>query len=87
METSPLICRGNQWTGLYMIETLVMKELRKALLLFRNVQVSFIELKLSRRKYASSSRAIQYIIFENTCPSNQSIFLNPQNLSILLKSS
>ena len=26
-ETSPLICRENQWTGLYMIETTVMKEL------------------------------------------------------------
>ena len=56
METSPLICRANQWTGLYMIETLVVKELRNALLLFRNVHVSFIELKLSRRKYASFSR-------------------------------
>ena len=34
-----------------------MKELKNALLLFKNVQISFIELKLSRRKCASSSRA------------------------------
>ena len=54
METSLLICRANQWTGLYMIATLVMKELR--LLVFKNVQISFIELKLSRRKYAFFSR-------------------------------
>ena len=27
METSPLICRVNQWTGFYMIGTSVMKEL------------------------------------------------------------
>ena len=27
-ETSPLICRTNQWTGLCMIETSVMKELK-----------------------------------------------------------
>ena len=56
METSLLICRANQWTGLYMIGTLAMKELRNALLLFKNVQISFIELKLSRRKYAFFSR-------------------------------
>ena len=38
METSPLICRANQWTGFYMIGTFVIKELRNALLLFKNVQ-------------------------------------------------
>ena len=27
METSPLICRANQWTGFYMIKASVMKEL------------------------------------------------------------
>ena len=27
IETSPLICRTNQWTGFYMIGTSVMKEL------------------------------------------------------------
>ena len=27
IETSPLICRANQWTCIYMIETFVMKEL------------------------------------------------------------
>ena len=27
IETSPLICFVNQWTGFYMIETTVMKEL------------------------------------------------------------
>ena len=32
-ETSPLICRTNQWIGFYMIETFVMKELRARLLL------------------------------------------------------
>ena len=26
METSPLICTANQWTGFYMIGTFVMKE-------------------------------------------------------------
>ena len=57
METSPLIFRANQWTGLYTIGTFVMKKLTKALLLFKNVQISFVELKLSRRKYATYSRA------------------------------
>ena len=28
METSPLICRANQWAGFYMIGTSVMKELK-----------------------------------------------------------
>ena len=27
VETSPLICSGNQWTGFYWIVTFVMKEL------------------------------------------------------------
>ena len=27
---SPLICSANQWTGFYMIQTSVMKELKKA---------------------------------------------------------
>ena len=27
MKTSPLICSANQWTGLYMITTSVMKDL------------------------------------------------------------
>ena len=27
IETSPLICTANQWTGLYMVGTSVMKEL------------------------------------------------------------
>ena len=30
IETSPLICRANQWTGFYMITALVMKELTVA---------------------------------------------------------
>ena len=30
IETSPLICTTNQWTGFYMIETSVMKELDNA---------------------------------------------------------
>ena len=29
IETSPLICKANQWTGFYMIRTSVMKELIK----------------------------------------------------------
>ena len=27
METNPLICYANQWTGFYMVGTFVMKEL------------------------------------------------------------
>ena len=57
METSPLIFRANHWTGLYTIGTFIMKKLMNALLLFKNVQISFIELKLSRRKYVTYSRA------------------------------
>ena len=30
MKTSPLFCSVNQWTGFYMITTLVMKELNKS---------------------------------------------------------
>ena len=29
IESSPLICRANQWTGFYMIGTSVMKELNQ----------------------------------------------------------
>ena len=29
METSPLICSANQWTGFYMITASVMKELNE----------------------------------------------------------
>ena len=29
IETSPLSCRVNQWTGFYMIRTSVMKELKR----------------------------------------------------------
>ena len=29
IETSPLICPANQWTGFYMIETSIMNELNK----------------------------------------------------------
>ena len=29
IETSPLICRANQWTGFYIITASVMKELNK----------------------------------------------------------
>ena len=28
METSPLICRANQWTGFYMVTASVMKDLK-----------------------------------------------------------
>ena len=31
IETNPLICRANQWTGSYMISAFVMKELREEL--------------------------------------------------------
>ena len=34
METSPLICRANQWTGFYMITAPVMKELSELLINF-----------------------------------------------------
>ena len=30
IETSPLICSANQWTGFYMITASIMKELNKA---------------------------------------------------------
>ena len=82
METSPQICRPNQRTGFYMIGTFVMKELRKALLLFKNAQTSFIELKLSRRKYASSSRTYTYSL-KTFAYLIKAFFLKPQNLSIL----
>ena len=32
IETSPLVCRANQWTCFYMIGTFVMKELKKSYL-------------------------------------------------------
>ena len=30
IETSPLICRANQWTGFYLIKAAVVKELNSA---------------------------------------------------------
>ena len=29
IETSPLICRANQWTGFYMIKAPIMKDLKE----------------------------------------------------------
>ena len=36
IETSPLICGGNQWTGFYMITVFVIKELKKSILKSNN---------------------------------------------------
>ena len=33
IETSPLVCRANQWAGFYMIMASVMKELKKDLII------------------------------------------------------
>ena len=44
IETSPLTCKANQWTGFYMIGTSVMKEL----LLLRNNILHIITKLMSR---------------------------------------
>ena len=82
MEISPLICRANQWTGFYMIGTFVMKELRNALSLFKNAQISSIELKLSRRENASSSRTYTCSL-KTSANLIKAFFLKPQNPIIL----
>ena len=33
IEASPLICRANQWTGFYMLETFVMEHLNQLLIM------------------------------------------------------
>ena len=45
IETSPLICKANQWTGFYMITTSVMKELN-------NTDYLFISLVLQNYPFA-----------------------------------
>ena len=40
IETSPLICSANQWSGFYMIGTSVMKELRITLIYEANFSLS-----------------------------------------------
>ena len=42
METSPLICSPNQWTGFYMIGTSVMKNLMSVMVLSNNVGGNFV---------------------------------------------
>ena len=42
METSPLICRANQWTGFYMISASVMKGLIYSLIYFRITEYSSV---------------------------------------------
>ena len=76
METSPLICRANQWTGLYMIGTFVMNELRNALLLFKNVQYLLLN---------SNSLEESMHLFQNTCSYNQSIFVKATKSKYSLK--
>ena len=48
METSPVICSANQWTGFYMITASLMKELRKRhvgiILLLQNLLLNFEKL-------------------------------------------
>ena len=39
IETSPLICRANKWTGFYMIVNIVMKEIKKSLYDMINLQI------------------------------------------------
>ena len=41
METSPLICCANQWTGFYIIGTSAMKELSALILLINYDVVNF----------------------------------------------
>ena len=58
-----------------------MKELRNALLLFKNAQISSIELKLSRRENASSSRTYTCSL-KTSANLIKAFFLKPQNPTI-----
>ena len=43
IETSPLICKANQWSGFYMVRASVMKELRPC----EQLQNFTLQIKLS----------------------------------------
>ena len=45
METSPLVCRANEWTGFYMILTSIMKELKVHSCIFENLLIRFCSYK------------------------------------------
>ena len=84
METSPLICRANQWTRFYMIGTFVIKELRNALLLFKNVQRYLLLYSNSLEKKCMFFKNV-YMLFENNCLSNESIFFKAAKSKYSLK--
>ena len=49
IETSPLICTANQWTGFYVTGTFVIKELIKSELFFNKLTTNY-EYSRSNRK-------------------------------------
>ena len=63
MKTSPLFCSVNQWTGFYMITTLVMKELKKISKSYRfSLSVKNIFTNISRPTYFSRNM-LKFITF------------------------
>ena len=79
-----IICRANQWTGFYMIGTFVIKELRNALLLFKNVQRYLLLNSNSLEKKCMFFKNV-YMLFENNCLSNESIFFKAAKSKYSLK--
>ena len=68
IETSPLICRANQWNGFYMIGISIMKELRIVVYISQLLYVLFISntrLKLAKNQAKAKQPEAELLLFEN----------------------
>ena len=90
IETSPLICRANQWTGFYMITSSVMKELIGLWFLkyFYRQRTYLAETKISKQKVTENKKNNHYVWFAHplniySCKSKQLVISNTQEAKFL----
>ena len=76
METRPLICRAILYD-----KGLCHERVKERIIVIQECTDIFYRTQTLSKKVCIFKNV--YMFIENTCPSNQSIFLNPQNLSIL----
>ena len=78
IETSPLICRANQWTGFYIVTASVLKELIK--LQVGNIKLSELEVFCEKRcsqiysKFHRKATVLESLFNKVTCLRNNSYF-------------
>ena len=61
-----MICSANQWTGLYMIETSVMKELKKALLHASLLKIELLTQYIIISQISKNYQTPNIILFDAT---------------------